>query len=85
MKLFRLAISILIALQITAFTMGIFYSNQVCREGIMSFSETISRDKKDKIALIVSILMYHGFYLGAKTIDMFLDCGKVYKKQTEQY
>jgi len=83
-KTLRLLISFLIACQITGFFMGIILSNQACREGIMPFSEMIDKKESDKIALLSSILIYHGFKAGANTVNSFRECGRIMKSINEK-
>ena len=83
-KIIKIVVSIAIDAQITGFFMGVFYSNRVCREGIMSFKEMINRDKNDKIALLSSLIVYHGFKLGAFVINHFKDCGKITVQQLDR-
>lgn len=75
-------VSLFLAIQVTGFFMGIFYSNLACREGIMPFKEMINRDKSDKIALLSSILVYPGFKAGANLINYFRKCGVIYTNRS---
>jgi hypothetical protein len=79
MKIIKFVISIIISLQLTGFTLGLFYSSKVCKEGLLSFSDTVNKIESDKVALFSAMIIYPSFYLGAKTIDIFSNCGKVHK------
>ena len=80
----RLLISLIIAIQITGFFVGMLYSTKTCREGIIPFKEMIDRDKSDKIALLSGIMMYYGFKAGSYAINAFRICGKVTVQQLDR-
>lgn len=76
-KFCKFIISLTLAIQINGFFLGIFYSAQACREGIMPFKEVLNRDRSDKIALLTTILVYPGFYVGSNTVNVFRKCGRI--------